>query len=105
MKRVLLLGVGRSTHTLIKYLVNYSKKLNIQVILADQFSNNFIEFYVNRKECQFIQLDINNSSSRRFEINKSDLVISMLPPKFHFLVAKDCIEFKKKPCNSILCFK
>ena len=33
MKRVLLLGVGRSTHTLIKYLVEYQNELNIQIFI------------------------------------------------------------------------
>ena len=95
MKTVLLLGVGRSTHTLIKYLIDYSKIANIQVLLADQTDNEFINNYVSGGECHYIRLDINDNESRRAQIEKSDLVISMLPPKFHFLVAQDCIEFKK----------
>ena len=42
MKTVLLLGVGRSTQTLIKYLTMNAKKLNIKVVLADLASNDFI---------------------------------------------------------------
>ena len=95
MKTVLLLGVGRSTHTLIKYLINYSKTENIQVVLADQTNNDFINDYVDRGECRYIKLDVNNDMSRRECIEKSDLVISMLPPKFHLLVAKDCVNYSK----------
>ena len=36
MKRVLLLGVGRSTHTLIKYLADYAIREKIYILLADQ---------------------------------------------------------------------
>ena len=36
MKTILLLGVGRSTHTLIKYLVNYAKTESIKIIFSDQ---------------------------------------------------------------------
>ena len=48
MKTVLLLGVGRSTHTLIKYLINSRRELNIEIVLADQFSNAFVNSYVNK---------------------------------------------------------
>ena len=95
MKKVLLLGVGRSTHTLIKYLVEYAKQLNIEIFLADQYDNDFINNYINQGLCYYVKLDINNDELRKEEIKKSDLVISMLPPKFHFLVAKDCINFSK----------
>ena len=95
MKTVLLLGVGRSTHTLVKYLIDYSEKLNIQLLLADQDSNKFIETYIEKKLCIFLKLDINNHELREKYISQSDIVISMLPPKFHFLVAKSCIKFKK----------
>ena len=93
MKTVLLLGVGRSTHTLIKYLINSRKELNTEIVLADQCSNAFVNSYVNQNKCRFLSIDINNNESRRREVSKSDLVISMLPPKFHILVAKDCVEF------------
>jgi len=95
MKKVLLLGVGRSTHTLIKYLVDYAKIVNIEILLADQFDNDFINSYVSNGECRYIKFDVNNEELRRAEIQKSDLVISMLPPKFHLSVAKDCVEFSK----------
>lgn len=95
MKTVLLLGVGRSTHTLIKYLIDYSKTANIQVLLADQTDNKFINSYVSRGECHYIRIDINDNESRRAQIEKSDLVISMLPPKFHVIVAQDCIKYSK----------
>ena len=95
MKTVLLLGVGRSTHTLIKYLIDYSKTANIQVLLADQTDNEFINNYVSRGECHYIRIDINDNESRRAQIEKSDLVISMLPPKFHVIVAQDCIKYSK----------
>ncbi|MBF25487.1 MAG: saccharopine dehydrogenase [Flavobacteriales bacterium] len=95
MKTVLLLGVGRSTHTLIKYLINYSQELNIKIILADQSTNDFINPYIQNKQCEFVKFDINNDSQRKKQIYNSDLVVSMLPPKFHYLVAKDCILYKK----------
>src|SRR5690606_18186382 len=42
-----------------------------------------------------ISLDINNHEQRRIEIQKADLVISMLPAYMHIEVAKDCILYRK----------
>ena len=95
MKTILLLGLGRSTHTLIKYLVNYANSTNIKIVFADQCLNAFIQPYLESSKIEFIKFDINNHSSRRLQISKSDLVISMMPPRFHLLVAKDCIQFRK----------
>ena len=95
MKTVLLLGVGRSTQTLIKYLTMNAESLNIKVVLADRESSIFIKPYIQQELCTFLQLDINNNHSRKQHISNADLIISMLPPKFHYIVAKDCIEFKK----------
>ena len=95
MKTILLLGLGRSTHTLIKYLVNYANSANIKIVLADQCLNGFIKPYLESSKIEFIKFDINNESLRRLQISKSDLVISMMPPRFHLLVAKDCIQFRK----------
>ena len=95
MKTVLLLGVGRSTQTLIKYLTMNAKELNIKVVLADLASNDFIEPYIQQEACKFLPFDINDTISRKKHISNADLIISMLPPRFHYIVAKDCIEFKK----------
>jgi saccharopine dehydrogenase-like NADP-dependent oxidoreductase len=95
MKRILLLGVGRSTHTLIKYLSDSSVELDIEIILADKCQNSFIEPYLDQSRFSFIKLDINNNEARRNMINSANIVISMLPHNFHHLVAKDCVLFKK----------
>ena len=70
MKRVLLLGVGRATHTLIKYLIDYSKKLDIEIVLADQYYKNFIEPYTKHNFCQFIHLDVNDGQERKTAITQ-----------------------------------
>ena len=95
MKTVLLLGLGRSTHTLIKYLVAHATDLNIRIILGDKTINNFIKSYTEYPFCDFIVFDVDNALLRESYISKADLVISMLPPRFHILVAKECIRFRK----------
>jgi saccharopine dehydrogenase-like NADP-dependent oxidoreductase len=40
-------------------------------------------------------LDIHEDLLRKRQIGQADLVISLLPPSLHFIVAKDCIELRK----------
>ena len=95
MKTILLLGLGRSTHTLIKYLVHYTNIANIKIVFADQYLPKFVEPYLENSQIEFVKFDVNNDYLRGVQISKSDLVVSMMPPRFHLLVAKDCIRFRK----------
>ena len=42
-----------------------------------------------------LALDVINEEERRLAIAKADLVISLLPPHLHILVAKDCLTHGK----------
>ena len=41
--------------------------------------------------CTPIQVNVESSEERNLLIKKADLVISLLPPALHILIAKDCI--------------
>jgi saccharopine dehydrogenase-like NADP-dependent oxidoreductase len=49
----------------------------------------------NHPNATAIALDITNETQRQSEIQKADIVISMLPAHMHIDVAKDCVTFKK----------
>ncbi len=49
----------------------------------------------NHKNAKAISFDVFNKKQREKTIKKSDIVISMLPARFHIEVAKDCITFNK----------
>ena len=53
------------------------------------------KFTANHPNARGILLDVFNEAQRREAVGNSDLVISMLPARFHFEVAKDCLEFGK----------
>jgi saccharopine dehydrogenase-like NADP-dependent oxidoreductase len=38
---------------------------------------------------------VNNDETRKEQIQQADIVISLMPPALHFLIAKDCIACKK----------
>lgn len=95
MKRILLLGAGLSASTLIKYLLNHAEANNWQLRVVDQ-SLDLVKFKLAGHPCgvalSFNALDRNE---RWEELKNADLVISMLPARFHLEIAKDCLELKK----------
>ena len=49
----------------------------------------------NHLNSKAIEFDVFNETQRIKEIQKADIVVSMLPARFHIEVAKNCIEFEK----------
>ena len=95
MKKILIIGAGRSATTLINYLLNESVVndwlitiADYNLILAEKDANN-------HKNANPIQFDVTNNVEREKQISKSNIVVSMLPAAMHILVAKDCVKFKK----------
>ena len=95
MKNILILGAGMSTRTLISYLLNNAKENNWRVIVADANKLLAKEAVLNSEFGHAISLDIFNQQNREKQIMESEIVVSMLPPSMHHIIAKDCIRYKK----------
>ena len=95
MKNILIIGAGKSSSSLIKYLLDKSNEENLQLTIGDLSTKNAEKLINNHKNAKAIILDVFDEHQREKEIGKTDLVISMLPARFHVNVAKDCIKFKK----------
>lgn len=91
MKTILILGAGLSSSSLIRYLLEHSSENNWQVRVVDQ-DLNLATRKINQNP-NGIALSFNalSSDERKPEIEKADIVISMLPARFHVEVALDCI--------------
>jgi saccharopine dehydrogenase (NADP+, L-glutamate forming) len=95
MKKILVIGAGRSAVTLIKYLLNNSVANNWQVTVAD-FSIALAEEAVsNHENGKAIFFNVTDETQRESEIKQADIVISMLPASLHITVAKDCVRLGK----------
>lgn len=95
MKNILIIGAGKSSSSLIKYLLEKSNKENLTLTIGDISTENALKLIDNHKNAEAIQLDVFDNIQREKVIKRSDIVISMLPARFHTEVAKDCIKFKK----------
>lgn len=95
MRNILVIGAGRSSSSLITYLLNKSETENLHITIAD-VSLEFAESKVkNHKNGSAIALDIFNKDERQNAIKKATIVVSMLPASMHLSVAKDCLTFGK----------
>jgi len=95
MRKILVIGAGRSSSSLIKYLLDKSIEESLQIIVADvskQAAEDKIQNHTNGKA---LALDVFNEVARNEAVQNADIVVSMLPARFHIEVAKDCIKYKK----------
>lgn len=95
MRNILIIGAGRSASSLIRYLLEKSTVENLHLTIADLSKALAEKKTNNHPNATPIALDIFDKTQRNFEIQKADIVISMLPAHLHIEVAKDCIVYKK----------
>ncbi len=95
MRKILVIGAGKSASYLIKYLLDKSTSENLIVIVGDINFTHAKKLINNHENAQAIMLDVFDKTSRENAIKNADIVISMLPARFHIEVAKDCITFNK----------
>ena len=95
MRKILIIGAGRSASSLIKYLLDKSEKEELHLTIADLSFELAQKKANNHPNAKAIVFDILNSQQRKEEIQKVDIVVSMLPAHMHIEVAKDCLTFKK----------
>lgn len=94
-RRILIVGAGRSSSALVRYLLEKSEKEDLKIIIADLFVENAQKLVNGHQNSEVVQLDIFDIDSRQKQVKKADIVISMLPARFHLEVAKDCLEYGK----------
>ncbi len=95
MKKILVLGAGRSASSLIKYLLDNSFAEGWHITVTDKSEEMARLKTGNHPNSNAIGFDANKKENRLKEISKADVVISMLPPTLHINIAKDCIALKK----------
>ncbi|MDN3657585.1 saccharopine dehydrogenase C-terminal domain-containing protein [Ferruginibacter paludis] len=95
MKTILLLGAGKSATVLISYLLKEAEVNKWKLIIADASKEQILAKTNHSLFAEAVQLDITNDRQREKIIQRAHVVISMMPPALHFLVAKDCVEYRK----------
>ena len=79
MRKILIIGAGKSASYLIKYLLDKSQSDNLHITIGDLNVENAKKLVGSHPKTDVIHLDVFNSESRISAVKKADIVISMLP--------------------------
>ena len=100
LRTVLLFGAGKSSTCLIDYLLKEIVENNWILVVCDADLALAERKIPGTNKASAISIDVQNDVARATIIESADLVISMLPPSLHFLIAKDCVKFGKNLLNA-----
>lgn len=92
MKQILLFGAGKSATVLIDYLLKQAVQEGWNITVVDADLALAASKVKGSPQGKAVSFDIKDGEKRAEFIGRADLVISMLPPSLHILVAKDCLE-------------
>jgi len=95
MQKILILGAGRSATSLIAYLHQRASENQWEITIGEMNLALAKEKTSEFPNAHLIEFDIENNEQVHEEISKTDLVISMLPARFHIIPAKKCAELGK----------
>ncbi len=96
MSKILIIGAGRSSSSLIDYFLSNAKTYSWHITIADA-NKLAVESKIKQYKdiATAVEFDVHNISLRESLISESDFVISMLPAFMHVDVARDCVRLGK----------
>jgi saccharopine dehydrogenase-like NADP-dependent oxidoreductase len=95
MNKILLFGAGKSSSFLIQYLLHHAAEHQWVLQIVDTHTVHLAEKYSNHAHLQLHEINVHDQTKRNKLVQDAALVISLLPPFLHIVVAKDCLAFGK----------
>jgi len=95
LKTILLFGAGKSATVLIDYLIAEAAANDWKIVVADADRKQVLLKTGNSPFAAAVECDITDNEHRTALIANADIIISMMPPALHFLVAQDCVNAGK----------
>lgn len=90
MKKVVVFGAGLSASYLIRYLEEKGIVHNWSLYVADRDLST-VRSKCKSPETECVELDISDTKAVRNLIENAALVVSMLPARFHTIIARECL--------------
>ncbi|MCB0835865.1 MAG: saccharopine dehydrogenase NADP-binding domain-containing protein [Bacteroidetes bacterium] len=92
MKKIFVIGAGRSATNLIEYLLEHAAENQWKVIVGDYNEKLARQKVGDHPSGEAIFFDANDAEKRQQLIASSALVVSFLPAHMHLGVARDCLK-------------
>ncbi len=94
-KNILVLGAGKSSSSLIRFLIEMATQEQLRITVADADIKMAQKKIGSSKHAHAVWLDASNLNALTKLVEQQHLVISLLPPTMHVEVAKLCLLHKK----------
>ena len=92
MKKIVIFGAGRSSTSLIDYLLSIANDQDLNIVVLD-FDEGLAKSKIkNHPKASAFYIDATNRLERLKFIHDANLVISMLPAHMHFEVVERCYQ-------------
>ena len=95
MKKILVIGAGRSSGALIEYLLKESSNIPAKITVADGNLNLALTKINNHPNGNAIKIEVTADGIENHIVAAHDIVISMMPPHLHPPIARQCLALGK----------
>ncbi len=90
---ILVFGAGKSATVLIDFLKKTITQNNWLLTVADSNLATVLAKLDGHPGTTGLQINIEDQEARKSLVKSASIVISMMPPSLHYLIAEDCLEF------------
>lgn len=91
-REILVIGAGKSTSYLLDYFLEKSAEEDLHILIADLNPTLLSPHILNHPAATVHAMDIFDPEQRARAIGSASIVVSMLPAKYHTVVAETCLE-------------
>lgn len=95
MKKILLLGAGKSAHVLLQYFSDHASQNQWEVYVGDVSLKPLQEKVKHLQAIIPFEFDFTKPESFEPYIQRCDIVVSMLPATMHIQIARCCLMYRK----------
>jgi saccharopine dehydrogenase-like NADP-dependent oxidoreductase len=95
MAQILLFGAGKSATSLIRYLIRVAAPRGWRVVVAENNLELALSKIGSASCAEAVRVDVANEAERDRLVADGDVVISLLPPSLHYLVARSCLRNRR----------
>ena len=95
MKQIAILGAGRSSSSLIRYMLTQSESNDWSIRVCDRDIEIAKKKVGDHPNAEAVEFDVFDENEVKSEISNADLIVSMLPARMHIHVIEEAIKQKK----------
>lgn len=92
MQTILLVGAGKTSVFIIDYFLTHAHRYSWKLIVADSNMDAITDKTNNHPSSEAVAIDISDSTKRANLVERADIVVSLLPPALHILLAQNCLK-------------